>query len=48
MSTIVPAAQEVWSQGALFRVKGRTAETAGAIGLAEANFWAGMETQSAG
>jgi len=44
MSTIVPATQEVWWQGALFRIKGRTAETAGVIGLAEANFWAGMAT----
>jgi len=47
MSTVVPgigAEQAVWWQGGLFRIKGRTADTGGAIGLAEANFWPGMAT----
>jgi quercetin dioxygenase-like cupin family protein len=34
----------VWWQGALFTIKGRRAETSGAIGLVEANFWEGMGT----
>ena len=48
MSSIVPGArvkpQTVWSQGNLFTIKGRSAETGGALGLAEVHFNAGMAT----
>lgn len=36
--------EAVWWQGALFRIKGRQDTTGGALGLVEANFWAGMGT----
>jgi quercetin dioxygenase-like cupin family protein len=36
--------EAVWWQGGLFRIKGRAGETGGAIGLVEANLWAGMAT----
>jgi quercetin dioxygenase-like cupin family protein len=40
-----PATEEaVWWQGALFTIKGRRETTGGALGLVEANFWAGMAT----
>jgi len=46
MSTIVPGIQAeqdaVWWQGSLFRIKGRGMKTAGAIGLVEANYYAGF------
>jgi quercetin dioxygenase-like cupin family protein len=34
----------VWWQGALFRIRGTSEGTNGALGLVEANFWAGMGT----
>ncbi len=34
--------EPVWWQGARFQVKGRAEETGGMLGLAEADFWAGM------
>ena len=36
--------RDTWWQGSLFRVKGRRDTTNGALGLVEANFWAGMGT----
>ena len=48
MSSAVPSArpkpQPVWWQGNLFTIKGRSAETGGALGLAEVSFAAGMAT----
>lgn len=48
MTSIVPAArvkpQAVWWQGNLFTIKGRSQETGGSLGLAEAVFSAGMAT----
>jgi quercetin dioxygenase-like cupin family protein len=34
----------VWWQGAPFRIKGRKEQTDGALGLVEADFWAGFAT----
>ena len=38
------ATESVWWQGALFTIKGRHETTGGALGLVEADFWAGMGT----
>jgi mannose-6-phosphate isomerase-like protein (cupin superfamily) len=38
------APDEVWWQGALFRIKARSERTGGALGLVEANFYGGMGT----
>jgi quercetin dioxygenase-like cupin family protein len=35
---------DVWWQGALFRLRGRRETTGGVMGVVEANFWAGMGT----
>lgn len=43
-ATGIGAPVDVWWQGALFRVRGRRETTAGALGLVEAHFWAGMGT----
>jgi hypothetical protein len=45
MRAMMPTATEsVWWQGALFTIKGRRETTGGALGLIEADFWAGMGT----
>jgi mannose-6-phosphate isomerase-like protein (cupin superfamily) len=38
------APDEVWWQGALFRIKARSVRTGGTLGLVEANFYGGMGT----
>jgi quercetin dioxygenase-like cupin family protein len=38
------ATESIWWQGALFTIKGRRETTGGALGLIEADFWAGMGT----